>query len=59
MLVNRVASCIALHSNVAGVSCARARVVAVKVHTEFFAAALSKRAIMEAWEGGKGGNLQT
>jgi hypothetical protein len=32
------------------VSCARARVVAVKIHTEFFAAALSKRAIMEAWE---------
>jgi hypothetical protein len=22
----------------------------VKIHTEFFAAALSKRAIMEAWE---------
>jgi hypothetical protein len=38
------------------VSCARARVVAVKVHTEFFAATLSKRAIMEAWEGGKGGD---
>jgi hypothetical protein len=27
-------------------------VVAVKVHAEFFAAALSKQAIMEAWEGG-------
>jgi len=40
-------------------SSARARVVAVKIHTEFFAAALSKRAIMEAWEGGKGGDLQT
>ena len=38
-------------------SCTRARVVAVTVHTEFFAAALSKRAIMEAWEGGKGGDL--
>ena len=32
-------------------SCARASVVAVKVHAELFAAALSKRAIMEAWEG--------
>jgi hypothetical protein len=41
------------------VSCARARVVAVKVHVELFAAALSKRAIMEAWEGGKDGDLQT
>ena len=26
---------------------------------ELFAAALSKRAIMEAWEGSKGGDLQT
>jgi hypothetical protein len=26
---------------------------------EFFASALSKRVIMEAWEGGKGGDLQT
>jgi hypothetical protein len=34
-------------------------VVAVKVHAELFAAALSKRAIMEAWEGGKDGDLQT
>jgi len=32
------------------VSCARVRVVAVKVHADFFVAALSKRAIMEAWE---------
>jgi len=30
----------------------------VKVHAEFFAAALSKRAIMEAWEGCKGGDLR-
>jgi len=30
-----------------------------KVHAELFAAALSKRAIMEAWEGGKDGDLQT
>ena len=29
--------------------------VAVKVHAELFAAALSKRAIMESWEGGKDG----
>ena len=29
------------------------------VHADFFAATLSKRAIMEAWEGGKGGDLQT
>jgi len=36
-----------------------ASVVAVKVHAELFAAALSKRAIMEAWEGGKDGDLQT
>jgi hypothetical protein len=35
------------------VSCARARVVAVKVHAELFAAAFSKRAIMEAGDGGK------
>jgi len=34
-------------------------VVAVKVNAEFFAAALSKRAIMEAWEGGKGGDCPT
>jgi hypothetical protein len=33
--------------------------VAVKVHAELFAATLSKRAIMEAWEGGKDGDLQT
>ncbi len=33
--------------------------VAVKVHAELFAAALSKRAIMEAWEGGKDGDLKT
>ena len=32
----------------------RARVVAVKVHADFFAAALSKRAIMEAWGGRQG-----
>jgi len=32
-------------------SCARALVV--EVHAELLAAALSKRAIMEAWEGGK------
>ena len=31
------------------VSCARAREVAVKVHAEIFAAALSMRSIMEAW----------
>ena len=36
-------------------SCARARVVAVKVHAELFAAAFSKGAIMEAGEGGKDG----
>ena len=35
------------------------RVVAVKVHAELFAAALSKRAIVEAGEGGKDGDLQT
>jgi len=34
-------------------------VVAVKVHAELFAAALSKRAIMEAWEGGKDGDSKT
>ena len=37
-------------------SCARARVVAVKVQAELFAAALNKLAIMEAWEGGKDGD---
>jgi len=31
----------------------------VKVHAELFAAALSKWAIMEAWEGGKDGDLPT
>jgi hypothetical protein len=34
-------------------------VVAVKVHAELFAAALSKLSIMEAGEGGKDGDLQT
>ena len=33
------------------------RVVVVKVHAELFAAAFSKRAIMEAGEGGKDGDL--
>jgi hypothetical protein len=40
-------------------SCARACVVAVKVHPMFFAAALGKRAVMVAGERGNDGNLQT
>ena len=39
--------------------CARARVVTVKVHADFFAATLSKRAMIAAGEGGEHGNLQT
>jgi hypothetical protein len=34
-------------------------VVAVKVHAELFAAAFSKRAVIEAGEGGKDGDPQT
>ena len=39
------------------VSCARGCVVTVKVLDVFFAATLSKRAIIEAGEGGEHGNL--
>jgi hypothetical protein len=41
------------------VSCARACVVVVKVHCVFFAAALSKWAVMVAREKGKHENLET